>query len=44
MNRAAQGTGAGLLNWRGSKLAEIEIPAGGFIVTGSKSTQFEVKE
>jgi SpoIVB peptidase S55 len=43
LNRA-QGTGAGLLSWRGSKLAEIEIPAGEFIVTGFKTTQFEVKE
>ncbi len=35
---------AGLLNWRGSKLAEIEIPAGENVVTGSKTIQVEVKE
>lgn len=40
----AQPGAAGLLNWRGSKLAEIEIPAGQFVVTGSKTAQVEVKE
>ena len=33
-----------LLNWRGSKVAEIEIPAGDSVVTGSKTVQVEVKE
>lgn len=32
------------LNLRGSKLAEIEIPVGGTVVTGSKTIQVEVKE
>lgn len=32
-----------LLNWRGSKLAEIEIPSGESVVTGSKTVQVEVK-
>ena len=34
----------GLVNWRGSKLAEIEIPVGDNVVTGSKTVQVEVKE
>jgi hypothetical protein len=32
------------LNLRGSKVTEIEIPAGEFVVTGSKTIQIEVKE
>lgn len=36
--------GANLANWRGSKVAEIEIPAGDRVVTGSKTVQVEVKE
>jgi hypothetical protein len=32
------------INLRGSKLTEIEIPAGGYVVTGSKTIQLEVKE
>lgn len=40
----AQTGGAGLFNWRGSKIAEIEIPAGERLVTGSKTIQVEVKE
>jgi hypothetical protein len=32
------------LNLRGSKLAEIEIPVGDTVVTGSKTIQVEVKE
>jgi len=43
LNRAQIGA-LGLFNWRGSKLAEIEIPAGEFVVTGSKTVQLEVKE
>jgi len=39
----AQTGGAGF-NWRGSKIAEIEIPAGERLVTGSKTIQVEVKE
>jgi hypothetical protein len=35
---------AALLNLRGAKVAEIEIPAGDFVVTGSKTIQVEVKE
>jgi hypothetical protein len=35
---------AALLNARGSKIAEIEIPAGDYVVTGSKTVQVEVKE
>jgi hypothetical protein len=35
---------AGLMNLRGSKVAEIEIPADGNVVTGSKTVQVEVKE
>ena len=41
--RAQSGPSA-LLNVRGSKLAEIEIPSGGSFVTGSKTIQVEVKE
>ncbi len=37
-------SGAGMANIRGSKLAEIPIPAGNFVVTGSKTVQVEVKE
>jgi hypothetical protein len=33
-----------LLNWRGSKVAELEIPAGDSVVTGSKTVQVEVKQ
>jgi hypothetical protein len=40
----AQTGGAGLFNLRGSKLAEIEIPLGQRLVTGSKTIQVEVKE
>jgi hypothetical protein len=40
----AQMQGAGLPNLRGSKLAEIEIPAGDDVVTGSKTVQVEVRE
>jgi hypothetical protein len=36
--------GMNLLNWRGSKLAELEIPAGDSVVTGSKTVQVEVKQ
>jgi hypothetical protein len=43
LNRA-QTQAAGTQNLRGSKLAEIEIPAGGSVVTGSKTLQVEVKE
>ncbi len=32
------------LNGRGSKIAEIEIPQGRYVVTGSKTVQLEVKE
>jgi hypothetical protein len=32
------------LNWRGSKVTEIEVPAGDYVVTGSKTIQIEVKE
>jgi hypothetical protein len=32
------------LNWRGSKVTEIEIPAREAVVTGSKTVQIEVKE
>lgn len=37
-------SGAGMANIRGSKLAEIAIPAGDFVVVGSKTVQVEVKE
>jgi hypothetical protein len=40
----AQTNAGNLLNLRGSKIAEIEIPAGANVVTGSKTTQVEVKE
>jgi hypothetical protein len=41
----SRGQGAlNLLNWRGSKVAEMEIPAGGSVVTGSKTVQVEVKQ
>ena len=43
LNRA-QTQAAGLPNLRGSKLAEIEIPAGDNVVTGTKTVQVEVKE
>ena len=39
-----QSPAAALLNVRGSKLAEIEIPTGENVVTGSKTVQVEVKE
>lgn len=34
---------AGLWNWRGSKVAELEIGAGESVVTGSRTVQVEVK-
>ena len=38
-------TGAlNLLNWRGSKVAELEIPGVDSVVTGSKTVQVEVKQ
>jgi hypothetical protein len=37
-------SGMNLLNWRGSKVAELEIPAGDSVVTGSKTVQVEVKQ
>jgi hypothetical protein len=43
LNRA-QTQAAGLPNQRGSKLAEIEVPAGDNVVTGSKTVQVEVRE
>jgi hypothetical protein len=43
LNRA-QTQAAGVQNLRGSKLAEIEVPAGDNVVTGSKTVQVEVKE
>jgi hypothetical protein len=42
--RAQIGGAAAAMNLRGSKVAEIEIPAGDFVVTGSKTVQVEVKE
>ena len=30
--------------WRGSKIAEMELPAGDAVVTGSKTIQVEIKE
>ena len=39
----AQGGLLNALNWRGSKVAELEIPAGENVVTGSKTIQVEVK-
>lgn len=43
LNRGQIGTAA-LSNPRGSKLAEIEIPMGEYVVTGSKTIQVEIKE
>lgn len=43
LNRAQTQT-SGVPNQRGSKLAEIEIPAGDNVVTGSKTVQVEVRE
>jgi hypothetical protein len=37
-------SGAGMASIRGSKLAEIAIPAGDFVVVGSKTVQVEIKE
>ena len=42
--RGQIGGAAASMNVRGSKIAEIEIPAGDFVVTGSKTVQVEVKE
>ena len=42
--RREQAGSTGSLNLKGSKLAEIEIPAGENVVTGSKTIQVEVKE
>jgi hypothetical protein len=36
--------GMNVLNWRGSKVVEMEIPAGENVVTGSKTVQVEVKQ
>lgn len=41
LTRMQNGT---VTNWRGSTLAEIEIPSGDRVVTGSKTIQVEVKE
>lgn len=41
LGRAQAGS---LVNWRGSKAAEIEIAEPGSVVTGSKTVQIEVKE
>jgi hypothetical protein len=43
LNRA-QAQSTLLPNLRGSKLAEIEVPAGDSVVTGTKTVQVEVKE
>ncbi len=44
LNRAQAGT-PNLVNTRGAKVAEIEVPgAPGFVVTGTKTIQVEVKE
>ena len=43
LTRAQVGSPA-VLNVKGSKVAEIEIPAGNYVVTGSKTAQVEVKE
>jgi hypothetical protein len=43
LNRA-QTQATNLPNLRGSKLAEIEVPAGDNVVSGSKTVQVEVKE
>ncbi len=40
----AQPDGPSLFTWRGSKIAEIEIPPGRNVITGSKTVQVEVKE
>jgi hypothetical protein len=40
----AQTQSTAVANLRGSKLAEIEIPGGNNVVTGSKTVQVEVKE
>ena len=40
----AQAGGANWFNWRGSKVTEIEIPAGANVVTGTKTAQIEVKQ
>jgi hypothetical protein len=40
----AQAQASNIPNLRGSKIAEIEIPAGENVVTGSKTVQVEVKE
>jgi hypothetical protein len=40
----AQGGVMNVLNWRRSKVAEIEIPAGDNVVTGNKTVQVEVKQ
>jgi hypothetical protein len=37
-------SGSGMASIRGSKLAEIAIPTGDFVVIGSKTVQVEVKE
>jgi len=39
-----QPAGTNGVNWRGSKIAELEIPAGDSVVTGSKTMQVEVKQ
>jgi SpoIVB peptidase S55 len=36
--------GVNVVNWRGSKVAELEIAAGERVVTGSKMVQVEVKQ
>ncbi len=36
--------GTNVLNWRGSKVVEMEIPSGENVVTGSKTVQVEVKQ
>ena len=41
--RDQAGAGA-IVSQRGSKLAEIEVPAGEYVVTGNKTIQVEVKE
>lgn len=40
----AQPSLTGLMLARGSKVAEMELPAGGSVVTGSKTVQVEIKE
>ena len=40
----AQIGSANAFNWRGSKIAEIEIPMATNVVTGNKTAQIEVKE